>query len=847
MKSTVSNLQGSLFRSGIFFSLWLVAAEASVSAAPGDDLVFFREQVHPILRENCLKCHGEKVKGGLVLTSRQGVLQGGDSGPAVNLTDPESSLLLDMISYRDEDHEMPPKQKLLAAEIEILTKWVVKGAAYAPELEQETAGEEHSASGYLTEIDERTRNYWAFRSIAPPDVPSVNREGWNENPLDALVLSKLEKAGLEPNPPATRQQLIRRAYYGLIGLPPSIEEVAAFEADESPDAFEKVIDHLLSLPQYGEKWGRHWLDLVRYAETNGYERDGPKAEAWRYRDYVIGAFNDDTPYDQFIREQLAGDELPEVTTESLIATGYQRMGIWDDEPADPDQAYYDGLDDVVSTTSSVFLGMTVGCARCHDHKIDPIPQKDYYRMLAFFHNTLNNIQQRQFKKSPYTLNTLRVIADEAEKATHAAEKAKHETQLKQLEQRVSEFEKIIAKQFSNPEKEDAKDRRTRESLYRKKRAEVLDESQLEDYVVAKESLTELKRKRLPGLTSALSMRENGREAPDTHVLIRGNAHAKGDLVQPGYPSVLGFRDPIIPPAPEGVESSGRRLVLANWITSPENPLTARVIANRIWYFHFGRGIVRSPSNFGQNGDQPTHPELLDHLATVMIRQGWSMKAFHKTVMLSKTYQMSSQGSEKGLAEDPTNNLFWRFEMRRLTAEEVRDSILNVSGELNLKMRGPSIYTDIPQEVLATASRPDNAWGRSPEKERSRRSVYVYVKRSLHEPMLKAFDSADTDSTCAVRFATTVPTQSLTMLNSEFVNLNALRFAERLRREAGDDKKKQIELGLSLVLNRTPSNAEVSDGLAMMKDIQSKADLADSQALDRFCLMALNLNEFVYLD
>ena len=847
MKSTVSNLQGSLFRSGIFFSLWLVAAEASVSTAPGDDLVFFREQVHPILRENCLKCHGEKVKGGLVLTSRQGVLQGGDSGPAVNLTDPESSLLLDMISYRDEDHEMPPKQKLLAAEIEILTKWVVKGAAYAPELEQETAGEEHSASGYLTEIDERTRNYWAFRSIAPPDVPSVNREGWNENPLDALVLSKLEKAGLEPNPPATRQQLIRRAYYGLIGLPPSIEEVAAFEADESPDAFEKVIDHLLSLPQYGEKWGRHWLDLVRYAETNGYERDGPKAEAWRYRDYVIGAFNDDTPYDQFIREQLAGDELPEVTTESLIATGYQRMGIWDDEPADPDQAYYDGLDDVVSTTSSVFLGMTVGCARCHDHKIDPIPQKDYYRMLAFFHNTLNNIQQRQFKKSPYTLNTLRVIADEAEKATHAAEKAKHETQLKQLEQRVSEFEKIIAKQFSNPEKEDAKDRRTRESLYRKKRAEVLDESQLEDYVVAKESLTELKRKRLPGLTSALSMRENGREAPDTHVLIRGNAHAKGDLVQPGYPSVLGFRDPIIPPAPEGVESSGRRLVLANWITSPENPLTARVIANRIWYFHFGRGIVRSPSNFGQNGDQPTHPELLDHLATVMIRQGWSMKAFHKTVMLSKTYQMSSQGSEKGLAEDPTNNLFWRFEMRRLTAEEVRDSILNVSGELNLKMRGPSIYTDIPQEVLATASRPDNAWGRSPEKERSRRSVYVYVKRSLHEPMLKAFDSADTDSTCAVRFATTVPTQSLTMLNSEFVNLNALRFAERLRREAGDDKKKQIELGLSLVLNRTPSNAEVSDGLAMMKDIQSKADLADSQALDRFCLMALNLNEFVYLD
>ena len=817
--------------------------------APGDDLSFFREQVYPILRENCLKCHGDKVKGGLILSSRQGILSGGDSGPAVSMSDPESSLLLDMISYRDGDHEMPPKQKLLASEIEVLTKWVVTGLSYAPELETEhdSAEEEHSASGYLTKIDEQTRNYWAFKSIESPEIPTVDLEGWDENPLDAFVLSKLKQAGLEPNRPANRQQLIRRAYYGLIGLPPSIEEVAAFESDESPDAFEKVIDHLLSLPQYGEKWGRHWLDLVRYAETNGYERDGPKAEAWRYRDYVIGAFNEDKPYDQFVREQLAGDELSEVTRDSLIATGYQRMGIWDDEPADPDQAYYDGLDDVVSTTSSVFLGMTVGCARCHDHKIDPIPQKDYYRMMAFFHNTLNNIQQRQFKKSPYTLNTLRVIADDAEKARHEVEKKKHETELRQLEERVNQFEKLISESFSNAEKEDAADRRTRESLYREKRAEVLDESQLESYIISKQSLKELKRKRLPGLSSALSMSENGREAPDTYVLVRGNAHAKGDLVKPGYPSVLGFRDPIIPPAPEGINSSGRRLVLANWITSPENPLTARVIANRIWYFHFGRGIVRSPSNFGQNGDQPTHPELLDYLAGTMIRQGWSMKAFHKTLMLSKTYQMSSQGSEQGLSEDPTNNLFWRFEMRRLTAEEVRDSIINVTGKLNLKMRGPSIYTDIPQEVLATASRPDIAWGQSSEEDRMRRSVYVYVKRSLNEPMLKAFDSADTDSTCAVRFATTVPTQSLTMLNSEFVNSNALEFAERIREEAGDSSREQIRLGLSLVMNRAPSENEVGDGLEMYRDIREEADLTDAQALDRFCLMALNLNEFVYLD
>ncbi len=848
MNRIVPIVMQSLRWKSLAFCFGGLVVSSSLQGAAGDELEFFRAKVYPILQENCLKCHGgEKIKGGFQLTSRQSILAGGETGPAVSMDDPESSHLLDMISYRDGDHEMPPKQKLSEADIAILTEWVAKGIPYAPELEKEAVQEEHSSSGYLTEVNEQTRNYWAFKTITQPEPPSVDLKGWDENPIDAFVLDKLKQADLQPNPPATKQQLIRRAYYSLIGLPPSLAEVKAFEEDESPDAFEKVLDHLLSRPQYGEKWGRHWLDLVRYAETNGYERDGPKPEAWRYRDYVINAFNQDKPYDQFIREQIAGDELPEVTSESIIATGYQRLGIWDDEPADPDQAYYDGLDDVVSTTSSVFLGITVGCARCHDHKIDPIPQRDYYRMMAFFHNTLNNIRQGKFKKSPYTLNTLRVIADEAEKARHEEQKQRHEAELKRLEKIFKAYEKTIAASFSNPEKEDAQDRRTREALYKSKRAEVLDESQLEAYVKAKDSHANLKRKQLPRLTSALSMQENGRQAPDTHLLVRGNAHAKGELVRPGYPSVLGFRDPIIPPAPEGVQSSGRRLVLANWMTSPENPLTARVIANRIWYYHFGRGIVRSPSNFGQNGEQPTHPELLDHLAATMIQQGWSLKEFHKTLMLSKTYQMSSAGQEEALAKDPTNDLFWRFEMRRLTAEEVRDSIVNVTGKLNPKMGGPSIYTDIPAEVRATASRPDHAWGHSPEEERMRRSVYVYVKRSLHEPMLKAFDSADTDSTCAVRFATTVPTQSLTMLNSQFVNEQAAAFADRLRREAGTDREAQVALGLSLVTNRQATEQEIKDGVAMLDDLRKTADLSEAAALDRFCLLALNLNEFVYLD
>ena len=849
MKSFVSNCRQAFLGKTTFLLANLFVCGVFVQGAAGEELAFFRNQVHPILQENCLKCHGsEKIKGGLRLTSRKSVLQGGESGAAVSMTDPESSLLLDMVSYRDSDHEMPPKQKLSSEAIAILTKWVAMGIPYAPELESETDfEEEHESSGYLTKVDDRTRNYWAYKTIVKPTPPNLDRDGWDTNPLDAFILNNLNRAELDPNPPASRQQLIRRAYYGLIGLPPTLQEVKAFEEDPSPDAFEKVLDHLLSRPQYGEKWGRHWLDLVRYAETNGYERDGPKPEAWRYRDYVINAFNQDKPYDQFIKEQLAGDEMSPSSSDALIATGYQRMGIWDDEPADPDQAYYDGLDDVVATTSSVFLGMTVGCARCHDHKIDPIPQRDYYRMMAFFHNTRNNIKQGKFKKSPYTLNTLRVIADEAEKARHEEQKKMHQTRLDALKSEIARYEDQIAATFSNPEEEDAQDRNTRESLFKNKREDVLGKAQLANYVAAKKSFNELRRKQLPRLTSALSMSENGRFAPETYVLIRGNAHSKGDKVEPGYPSVLGFRDPIIPSAPEGIDSSGRRIVLANWITSPENPLTARVIANRIWYFHFGRGIVRSPSNFGQNGDQPTHPKLLDYLAAKMIEQGWSLKEFHKTLMLSKTYQMSSAANEKALAVDPTNNLFWRFEMRRLTAEEVRDSIINTTGKLNLKMGGPSIYTDIPDEVRATASRPDHAWGHSSEKERLRRSVYVYIKRSLNEPMLKAFDSADTDSTCAVRFATTVPTQSLTMMNSRFVNRQATAFANRLRSEAGKDREKQVRMGLTIVTSRLPSTQEIEDGLAMLDDMRGEGGLTENEALDRFCLMALNLNEFIYLD
>ena len=826
----------------------LLLLPTAVPTTADEALAFFRREIRPLLQENCFECHGgTRSRGGLRLVSRESILEGGDTGPAVDLEQPGRSLLLDMISYRDDDHQMPPDGKLEDADIERLTRWVAMGIPYDPAAEAEVPEPEEHESVYQTEINETTRNYWAFRPIRRPEPPATSHADWNRHPVDAFIAARLEEAGLPPGKPAPRQQWIRRAYYNLIGLPPTREEVAAFEADASPDAHEKVIDELLSRPQYGEKWGRHWLDLVRYAETNGYERDGRKPEAWRYRDYVIRSFNQDKPYDAFIREQLAGDELDQVTRDSMIATGFHRLGIWDDEPADPDQAYYDGLDDVLSTTSQVFLGLTVGCARCHDHKIDPIPQRDYYRMLGFFHNTLNNITPRQFKKSPYTLNTLRVIASPARIEEHEARKKAHEESLAALDERVAGYETKIEETFTNPEKEDAADKRTREILLRQKRSPALDETELADYIRAMEEAGELRRNKVPPLERALCIQENGRQAPDTHVLIRGNAHAPGEKVGPGYPEVLGFRDPIIPPAPEGIDSSGRRRVLADWITSPENPLTARVIVNRLWHYHFGRGIVRSTNNFGQNGESPTHPLLLDWLAAEMIEGGWSLKKFHRMLMLTRAYRMSSQGTLAGLRKDPENNLFWRFDMRRLTAEEVRDSLIHLTGRLNLKMGGPSIYTEVPPEVLATASRPGNAWGNSPPGERLRRSVYIFVKRSLHEPMLKAFDMADTDNTCAVRFTTTVPTQSLTMLNSRFLNDLAVRFAQRLVDEAGDDPEARVRLGLALATQREPAPEEIGQGLRMMKELQESSGLTPRQALDRFCLLAMNLNEFIYLD
>ncbi len=810
----------------------LVQSAAADKQPTAEEIHFFETRIRPLLAENCFKCHGaKKPKNGLRLDSRAGMLTGGDQGPAIVPGHPEKSLLIKAINYQE--LEMPPKKKLSAAQIADLTRWIQLGAPWPGADPNQPAPKARSKEYQVTAED---RAHWSFQPVKRPPVPAVKNRAWVANPIDAFILAKLEAKGLTPNPPASRRELIRRLYYDLTGLPPTPQEVEAFVADPSPRAYDALVDRLLDSPGYGEKWGRHWLDLVRFAETNSYERDNPKPHAWRYRDYVIRSFNDDKPYDQFIREQLAGDELPGAGADALIATGYYRLGIWDDEPADPEQARYDGLDDILATTGQVFLGLTVDCARCHDHKIDPIPQRDYYRLLAFFQNI-----------RPYRNGG---PGDEAPLMTDAQDRQDYEQRVRELDNQRRQVKAAIKAieddfRFLYDQGPVAKDDLPR--LLQSDGVRVLGRERYEHYQQLLREQRMLKTRRVP-TALALCVTETGRNAPDTFILMRGNAHAPGDKVEPGFPQVLGGNTPVIPtPAPDA-RSSGRRLVLANWIASPDNPLTARVMANRVWQYHFGRGIVRSPNNFGLlPGSEPTHPELLSWLAAEFMRQGWRLKPLHRLMLTSNAYRMSSRGNPKGLAVDPNNDWFWRFDMRRLSAEEVRDSILAISGTLNRKMYGPGVYPDLPAEVLASESRPGYGWGKSPPEEQARRSVYIHVKRSLLPPILESFDTAETDRSTPVRFVTTQPTQALHLLNGEFLNRQAALLAERLRREAGADVTQQVRLALSLVVTRPPSAAEVRRGVDLIAALQKEDGASADVALKYFCLMVLNLNEFVYLD
>jgi hypothetical protein len=804
----------------VLLASWVSGLVRADDPAQSEPAAFFESQVEPILRTRCLSCHGgSKIRSGLDLTSRQGFLKGGDRGPAVSLEEPEASLLLQAINHQE--LEMPPKEKLPSAQIDVLRRWVKLGAPW---------GTRATLTGLagLPPVESRGRNFWSFRPVERPDVPNVHAKGWVKTPVDAFLLARLEPAGLEPASSASKASLLRRVYYDLIGLPPTPSEVSAFLEDRSTAAYEKVVDRLLASPHYGERWARHWLDLVRYAETNGYEFDAVKSQAWRYRDYVIKSLNDDKPYNDFLREQLAGDELERTSDEALIATGFYRLGPWDGGAPDRLQATYDELDDIVATTGQVFLGLTVNCARCHDHKIDPFPTTDYYRLLAFFHGVA--------RYNPR--NSLRPLSNSGDAlATNRKRQDAITEQLKGIED-------ALAAHLEGVEKDDFEYEPNRSEIVRKHVPQHVSQDDHARYVALGRERSSLERTR----PQALCVTETGSKPPETFVLIRGNPRSEGTKVEPGFPSVLDARAPALPSRGPAARSSGRRRVLADWIASPDNPLTARVMVNRLWQHHFGRGIVRSPSDFGYRGTPPTHPELLDWLASELVTGGWSLKHLHKLIVSSNAYRMSSRPDPVAMAKDPENDLLWRFELRRLSAEEIRDSVLAVSGNLNrTTLTGPSIYPRIQREVLQGQSRPGSGWGQSSAQEEARRSVYIHIKRSLAVPILSAFDAADTDESCPSRFVTTQPTQALSQINGAFLNDQARVFAEDVLREAGVGALAQVRLVLFRASQRDPTDTELDRGMQFLAKLREKHRLDPATALRHFCLLALNLNEFIYLD
>ena len=601
------------FRMLTALAIALLFTNRQAFAAGMDGTKFFTTEVQPILEANCLKCHGggEKIKGGLVMTDRDSLLKGGDTGSAVSVEKPKESLLLKAIGYTDADLQMPPKQKLPATEIAVLTKWVEMGSPMTTIATSQPARVATSAKRIPPQVNAETMKFWSFQPVKRPALPEVARKDWIRTPIDNFVLAKLEANHLEPAPPASKTALLRRAYYDLTGLPPTPEDVERFLKDQSPDAYEKMVDQLLASPRYGERWARHWLDVVRFAETNSFERDGLKPNAWRFRDYVIEAFNKDKPYDQFVKEQIAGDESDHVTADGIIATGYYRLGIWDDEPADRDQARFDQYDDLVTTTGQAFLGLTVNCARCHDHKLDPIPQKDYYRFLSFFRGIRPYGSDDAILTEIAPDDELKAVQDEAKAVTRRKE---------ELRRQIGEIERPVIAALPNGEQSLPKGRKSQREALNDAVHKAIGEDPYRHYSMLVKELTDLNARK-SSVALALSVKEFGPEPEPTFVMARGNAHVPGDRVEPAFLSILNPPRTDVPTPKPGAISSGRRRVLAEWLASDRNPLAARVMVNRIFQHHFGRGIVRSSSDFGSMGDRPTHPEMLDWLASEFVAKG----------------------------------------------------------------------------------------------------------------------------------------------------------------------------------------------------------------------------------
>jgi mono/diheme cytochrome c family protein len=739
------------------FCLCVAAAHADEGQSLGP--VDYLRDIKPLLRSRCVACHGPiKQEAGLRLDAAKLVVAGGDEGAVVVPGKSDDSRLMRRISA-DDSERMPPKGAALTPrEIALLRTWIDAGAP-APADEAATPS---------------PREHWAFQPIRPPTVPEVQDRDWVCNVIDRFVLAKLEARGWRPNPRAPKEMLLRRLYLDLIGLPPTPAEQDAHWQTTGPDAYERLVDQLLHHPAYGERYARHWLDVVRYADSNGYERDAAKPEVWRYRDYVIRAFNADLPFDRFIVEQIAGDELDDGEADAIVATGFNRLGPWDDEPADVAADRFDQLEDIVNSTCQAFLGLTMGCARCHDHKFDPLSQRDYYSLVSVF----GLLKRPQSGRTELTLP----IAKPADR------------------QRMSEEQKKASPQ---------------------------------GYFFEEMAATD-----------------------PFHVLVRGNPHQPAEEVLPAVPVALASEPPEFLPPSEF--TSRRRLSLARWLVGNENPLTARVIVNRVWQWHFGEGLVRTPNDFGLNGEQPTHPELLDYLAWWFVHEAdWSLKKLHYLILTSNSYRQSHRNREDYAAVDPENRTLWKRSLVRLEVEPIRDSVLAASGQLDRSMYGPPMYPHIPREALESHADKTSIWPAFDERSAARRTVYAFAKRSLVVPMLEVLDFCDTTRSSPKRRVTTVPTQALTLYNSDFSMQQAAHFARRLQLEAGNDLAAQIELLWRLALCRRPTAEElatmrqfVADEIEHLRS-QSDGTRTDAElneaARIQLCRVVFSLNEFVYPD
>lgn len=788
-----------------------MVATVLIVPARGNDrtgLELFESKIRPVLVERCYECHSaeaKKVKGGLLLDTRAALRKGGDSGAAIVPGMPDESLLVKAIRYHDENLQMPPKKPLAEHEVAAFAEWVKFGA---PDPRDGKAAVEKK------ELAE-AKKFWSIQPVRKPSPPKVKDTRWTQSPIDQFILSELEKRQMKPVPNADRRTLIRRATYDLIGLPPAPEEVEQFVNDRAPlpQAFAKVIDRLLASRHYGERWGRHWMDVVRYADTAGDNSDYPVRELYRYRNYIIDSFNEDKPYDQFIREQIAGDLLPardqDQKNEQVIATGYlassRRFGsIVDGYPQ------HLTIEDTIDNMGRAFLGLTVSCARCHDHKFDAISKEDYYGLYGIFESTRYPFPGIELDKKPRDFVPL-------------LEPAKYEAAMKPHRERLAALDKQLKK--------------LREE---KKEVEKTDKERGEIEKSIKEISSQREKERPPRVDLAYAVADA--KAADARIHKRGEPKSLGEEVPRKFLDLLGGHRL----AEQETKTSGRKQ-LAEWIAHRDNPLTARVMVNRIWQYHFGAGLVETPSDFGVRGQPPSHPELLDWLAHRFMADGWSIKKMHRLIMLSRAYRLSSAEDEQNLARDTDNQFHWRFNRQRLDAEQLRDTVMLLAGTLDLSPLNQPHPFPPTEKWEYTQHHPFKDTYST-----TRRSVYMMSKRITALPYLQTFDGPDPNASTARRDSSVTTVQALYLLNNDFMQEQAAKFAARLMQEAEGDRQR-VERAFHLTLGRAPTAAERERSLAFLENARNKvqpvkaSDNSDQRVWTSFARVMFRINEFLYVD